>query len=147
MNNPSDICTATDQPFQQSAQANFNPAEGDDSLCAVLKRCPPATYVAARQFRATGEAQLVPTIVLGIIERFVESGLRPKLRQPHDSLLLAEDLGLDSLTMMEIVILVEDVLGLSIKNEELRQLRTLGDVRQFIAGKLRDQPRPEQKAG
>ena len=144
MNNPSDICTATDQPFQQSADSVAS--ETPDHLREILKRCPPATYEAARHFRATGDARQVPAIVLGIIERFMESGLRPKLGQPDDNLLLGEDLGLDSLTMMEIVILVEDVLAISIKNEELRQLRTLGDVRQFIAGKLGDKPRPDQQA-
>lgn len=134
MKNPSDTCTATDHPFQTSVDSV--PAEINDPLREMLKRCPPATYKAARIFRATGDIRQAPTIVFGIIERYVESDLRPKLQQPHDSLLLAEDLGLDSLTLMEIVILVEDVLTISIHNEELRQLRTLGDVRQFVAGKL-----------
>lgn len=140
MNNPSDICTATDRPIPQSSTTNSSGE--NDPLRETLKRCPPATYEAARKFRATGDVQQVPTIVLGIIERFTESGLRSKLRQADDNLLLGEDLGLDSLTMMEIVLLVEDVLAISIKNEELRPLRTLGDVRQFIEGKLRNQSQP-----
>jgi 3-hydroxyacyl-[acyl-carrier-protein] dehydratase len=134
MKNTSDSCMAADQPFQHSVDSTA--VETGDPLREILKRCPPATYEAARQFRLSGDTRHIPIIILGIIERFVESGLRGKLKEPHDSLLLAEDLGLDSLTMMEIVILVEDVLGLSIKNEELRDLRTLGDVRQFIANKL-----------
>lgn len=43
---------------------------------------------------------------------------------------------------MEIVILTEDVLPVSINNEELRHLRTLGDVKQFIECKLRGLPLP-----
>lgn len=142
MKTTSDTCTATDRPFQQETK-NITPEE-DDHLRDILKRCPPATYEAARQFRTTGDARHVPGIVLGIIERFTESDLRPKLREPHDGVVLAEDLGLDSLTMMEIVLLVEDVLAITIKNEELRPLRTLGDVRQFIEGKLRDQSREKE---
>jgi len=119
-------------------------AEEDDHLREILKRCPPSTYEAARRFRVTGDVRQVPAIVFGIIERFTESELRPKLRKPHDGLMLGEDLGLDSLTMMEIVLLVEDVLTISIKNDELRHLRTLGDVRQFVEGKLHPQPDLEQ---
>ncbi len=142
MKNSSDTGTTTDQPFQPLAKM-ITPEE-DDHLREILKRCPPSTYEAARRFRVTGDVRQVPAIVFGIIERFTESELRPKLRKPHDGLMLGEDLGLDSLTMMEIVLLVEDVLTISIKNDELRHLRTLGDVRQFVEGKLHPQPDLEQ---
>lgn len=142
MKNSSDTGTTTDQPFQPLAKM-ITPEE-DDHLREILKRCPPSTYEAARRFRVTGDVRQVPAIVFGIIERFTESELRPKLREPHDGLMLGEDLGLDSLTMMEIVLLVEDVLTISIKNDELRHLRTLGDVRQFVEGKLHPQPDLEQ---
>jgi len=143
MNNTSDTDTATDQPFPPFS--NTIATEGDDRLREILKRCPPATYVAARKFRATGDAREIPTIVLGVIERFTESGLRPKLRAPHDNLILSEDLGLDSLTLMEMVIVVEDVLSISIKNEELSTLSTIGDVKHFIATKVGDQSRQNKR--
>jgi len=137
MSYTSDACAETNQPFSLPAKAFTT--EQADHLREVLKRCPAATYAAACQFRQTGDPRHLPPIFLGIIERFVESELRPKLKNPPDDLRLVEDLGIDSLTMMEIVILVEDVLGLTIKNEELRQLGTIADVRQFIETKLRDQ--------
>ena len=122
-------------------------AEDEAHLRETLKRCPASTYQAACQFRKTGRIEHLHAIVLGVIERYVEPDLRSKLRQPQDDLLLIEDLGLDSLTMMEIVILAEDVSQISINNDELRQLRTLGDVRHFIAGKLGGLPLREQRAG
>jgi len=137
MNYTSDLCAEANQPFPPPAKVFTT--EQADHLREVLKRCPAAAYAAACQFRQTGDPRHVPAIVLGIIERYVESELRPKLKNPPDDLRLVEDLGIDSLTMMEIVILVEDVLGLTIKNEELRQLGTIADVRQFIETKLRDQ--------
>jgi 3-hydroxyacyl-[acyl-carrier-protein] dehydratase len=82
-------------------------------------------------------------VVIGVIERFVEPDLRPKLKDPDDDLRLIEDLGTDSLTMMEIVILVEDVLQMSINNDELRNLRTVGDVKTFIDCKIRGLPQPK----
>ncbi|HEY4299292.1 MAG TPA: phosphopantetheine-binding protein [Candidatus Didemnitutus sp.] len=81
--------------------------------------------------------------MLGIIERYVEPDLRAKLKDADDDLRIIEDLGIDSLTMMEIVILVEDVLQMSINNEELRNLRTIGDVKTFISCKIRGLPLPK----
>jgi acyl carrier protein len=71
-----------------------------------------------------------------VIERYVERDLRKKLRNASSDLRLAEDLGLDSLSMMEIVILAEDVLRITIDNDELRPLRTIGDIVGFVERKL-----------
>lgn len=120
----------------------FTP-DDDANLRESLKRCSAATYEAAAQFRKTGNTEHLPAIVLGIIERYVEPDLRAKLKDADDDLRIIEDLGIDSLTMMEIVILVEDVLQMTINNEELRFLRTLGDVKTFIECKVRGLPLPK----
>src|SRR5580704_5191355 len=116
--------------------------EDEASLREALKRCSPSTFEAAVQFRKTGNADHMPAVVIGVIERFVEPDLRVKLKDGDDDLRLIEDLGIDSLTMMEIVILVEDVLQMSINNDELRNLRTVGDVKTFIDCKIRGLPLP-----
>lgn len=118
-------------------------AEDEAALKEALKRCSPDTYEAAYRFRKTGDATQLSVIVSGVIERYVEPDLRGKLKDPDDDLRLIEDLGIDSLTMMEIVILVEDVLQMTINNEELRHLRTLGDVKTFIDCKVRGLPLPK----
>jgi 3-hydroxyacyl-[acyl-carrier-protein] dehydratase len=118
-------------------------AEDEAALREALKRCSPSTFEAAVQFRKTGNAEHVPAVVIGVIERFVEPDLRVKLKDADDDLRLIEDLGIDSLTMMEIVILVEDVLQMTINNDELRNLRTVGDVKTFIDCKIRGLPLPK----
>lgn len=120
----------------------FGP-EDEATLRESLKRCSPSTFEAAVQFRKTANPEHVPAVVIGVIERFVEPDLRIKLKDADDDLRLIEDLGIDSLTMMEIVILVEDVLQMSINNEELRNLRTVGDVKTFIDCKIRGLPLPK----
>lgn len=117
--------------------------EDEAALREALKRCSPSTFEAAVQYRKTGNAEHVPAVVIGVIERFVEPDLRTKLKDADDDLRLIEDLGIDSLTMMEIVILVEDVLQMSINNDELRNLRTVGDVKTFIDCKIRGLPLPK----
>ncbi len=130
----------TGKPFPSTPKA-FAP-EDEAALRESLKRCSPSTFESAVQFRKTGNPEHVPAIVIGVIERFVEPDLRVKLKDADDDLRLIEDLGIDSLTMMEIVILVEDVLQMSINNDELRNLRTVGDVKTFIDCKIRGLPLP-----
>src|SRR4029077_644436 len=73
-----------------------------------------------------------PAIFQGIITHFVEPEVRPKLKGAGDNLRLVEDLGLDSLDMMEVMIRVEDLLKIHDSDEQLRHFRTLGEVREFI---------------
>src|SRR3954464_11775374 len=117
--------------------------EDESALREALKRCSPSTFEAAIQYRKTGNAEHVPAVVIGVIQRFVEPDLRMKLKDADDDLRLIEDLGIDSLTMMEIVILVEDVLQMSITNDELRDLRAGGGVETFIGCKIRGLPLPK----
>lgn len=119
--------------------------QDDPALRETLKRCSPATYYAACKFRQTANPDDLRILVTGVIERFVERSNRAAIASGSDTLRLREDLGLDSLTMIEIVILAEEVLPLTVANEELARLHTLGDVQTFIARKVaaaRSAPRP-----
>lgn len=101
----------------------------------MLKRCRPEVISAAIEFRETANPTLLPFIITGVIERFTEPEHRHLLRSGSDRLNLSQDLGLDSLTLMEIVLLTEDVFAISISAEELRSLCTLGDIHRFITHK------------
>jgi len=135
MNSGIEIETVTVAPLSEEERAE---------LADSLKRCSEGTRDAAFQFRETGQLILLPVIIVGIIERFLEPEIRPKLKEGDGSLKLIDDLGIDSLTMMEIIVLVEESLDLSIDNEELRDLRTLDDVRIFLDAKIRNIPVPEK---
>lgn len=114
------------------------PFKGQDDarLREALRRCSPATRAAAWEYRRTGRLDQIPTIIDGLIEHFVEPDARVKLRSGADGLRLVEDLGIDSLTMLEIVFLAEEVLQVTIENERLRPFRTVGDVKDFVAAKI-----------
>lgn len=107
-----------------------------DELTELLKRCSEDTHSAALKFRQTKDPNLIEPIVLGIIDRHLEPEQREIFQKADDSLRLYEDLGLDSLTMLEIVMLVEQTLQVSIDNEELRDLRTLADVKRYLDAKV-----------
>jgi acyl carrier protein len=53
-----------------------------------------------------------------------------------DSSRLTEDLGVDSLTAMELLMEVEDRFGVIVTDEEAGQLSTVGDAVEFIAPRI-----------
>jgi acyl carrier protein len=127
-----------------SSAENPGPSSPSDSVSAEeaqirdsLRRCSEPTIQAALAYRQTKDPEHTLPVVIGIIERYVDPELRPKLAESGESLRFVEDLALDSLTMMEIVMLVEEVTGLTISNDELRGLATVGDIRSFIDRKAR----------
>ncbi len=101
-----------------------------------LRRCSTETIEAAIRFREKGDLTAVPTVVYGLIERYQPSTARLSLKDASEATRLVDDLGLDSLTLLEIVVSIEEVLGLHIKNEELREIRTLGNLNQFLHAKI-----------
>ena len=131
-----------DPEFNSVPSGQFTAQE--DPLRDVLKRCSAPTRAAAREFRRTRSTEHLPAIVHGLIEHYVEPGARAKLQKGDDSLRLVEDLAIDSLTMLEIVFLAEEVLEITIDNEQLRPFRTVGDIKQFIVAKLGAQSAPVQ---
>jgi 3-hydroxyacyl-[acyl-carrier-protein] dehydratase len=114
----------------------MNTVENDVGRMDVLKRFSPLTREAACEFRRTRDPNQLSMIIHGLIEHCVERRARDKLKGASDNLRLVEDLAIDSLTMLEIVFLAEEVLQISIGNDELRPFRTVGDVKKFITLKL-----------
>lgn len=111
-----------------------------------LKRCRKEVLDAAIEFRTTGNAKKLPEIVLGIIERFLEPEVRPRFQEENASELhLMNDLGADSLIVVEIVVTIEETLKISIPNEEIATLQTIGDVTNYIKNKI-DVTRNKQEA-
>ena len=106
------------------------------NLRNTLKRCSPPTIEAAVRYRTTGDASVLPTVVYGIIERHLAPENNRSLAGAGDDTRLIEDLGIDSLTLLEIVLSIEETMKISIENEELREIRTLGEVKTFITNKL-----------
>jgi 3-hydroxyacyl-[acyl-carrier-protein] dehydratase len=115
--------------------------ETEAQLRDSLRRCSPETVAAAIAYRQTSDTQFLPVVISGIFERYVEPDIRARLTAPHsDELRVIEDLAIDSLTLMEIVMLVEEIGGVVIANEELRQLRTLGNIKTFVECRARGLP-------
>ncbi len=51
--------------------------------------------------------------------------------------LLTKDLGIDSLDVVDIIVIVEQVFGVKIKGEELKDVKTLQQFYDFIENKIK----------
>ncbi len=112
----------------------FSP-EVEEDIKESLKRCSPETIDAAIAYRRDGDTSQIPTVIMGILERVMEPEERSKLTEATDETRINEDLGIDSLTMVEVIMMVEESLDITVDNDELRGLSTVGDVKGFIATK------------
>lgn len=113
-------------------------------LKQALRRCRPEVFEAVLQFRNEGKTEVVPSIVRGIIERYLPAESKISISEATDETRLAEDMGIDSLTMLEIVLTIEEALGFRIEDSELRSIRTMGDVQSFLNKKLSGETETEE---
>jgi acyl carrier protein len=72
--------------------------------------------------------------LLGEISRIVQSigRIDPAVSIESGSL-LNDDLGLDSLAVVEIILKIEDTYGLIVDEDEATALRTVGDLARYVA--------------
>jgi len=105
-----------------------------------FKRCSPETMDAILRFRNQREISSVIVVVNGVIERYIKLAPGETLACKPGTTRLGEDLGIDSLTMLEIVMAIEEALDFRIEDSEARAIRTLGDVRQYVDDRVHNRP-------
>jgi acyl carrier protein len=102
-----------------------------DQIRRSFRRCREGTVDAVIELQRTGDPELIRTIVRGIVWRYINKDAQPVLDRATVETPLAS-LGIDSLTMMEVVLDVQDALDLVIEDADLRHMRTIGDVIGFL---------------
>ena len=100
-----------------------------------FKRCSDDTVDAIVSFRQTGDTSLLPRIVKGVVQRYLPADKADLLKNATEDSNLAE-LHIESLTMLEIVLDIQDAVDVVIEDAELREVKTMGDVRRFLELKL-----------
>ena len=113
-------------------------AEEVEKLRRGFKRCDEETIQAILTFRQTGEPSAVPVITRGIISRYLRAETRDFFASAAPDTPLSS-LGVDSLTMLEIVLDIQEALDVSVEDSELKRLHTVGDVNQLLVEKTSHQ--------
>ncbi len=106
-----------------------------EELQESFRRCRPGTLEAIYEYRDSGSSDSLETVVYGIIDRYMPPESPMKIDDADDDTLLADDLGIDSLTMLEIVLSIEEALAVRVDDSELQTIRTLGEVKNYLKGK------------
>jgi 3-hydroxyacyl-[acyl-carrier-protein] dehydratase len=96
-----------------------------------FRRCREGTADAIIELRDRGDLDLIPIIVRGIVWRYVRDETQPAVDGATAETPLTS-LGVDSLTMMEIVLDVQDALNLTIEDADLKKMKTIGDLIGFL---------------
>lgn len=119
----------------------------EDDLRDALHRCSEDTIAAALRFQDERDPALAEPIVFGVIERFLDPEEKAVLARRDPQTRLMEDLRIDSLLMVEIVMIVEQVLDIRVQNDEFAGISTVGDLQAFITRKVRGDAAAEEDAG
>ena len=105
-----------------------------------LKHLPAEARAAFQRFQADGDPTALDPVIFAILLDFIPKTPVQSLTELPGTTQLIEDLGFDSLAITEVVFFTEDLFGIAISNEEIIQVRTLGDLRSFIHRKVARRP-------
>lgn len=71
-------------------------------------------------------------VVLRLIGFLMPKATEQPLERMDDATRLREDLQIDSITIAEAVFLIEELFDISIRNEDLVRIKTIGDLRNHL---------------
>ena len=77
------------------------------------------------------------------VDKFIVEELEVEPEKLCDDARLKEDLGIDSLDLVDIVVIVEELFNFKIKSEEMTGVRTLSQFYDYIASKVNAEPAGE----
>ncbi|MFT3830644.1 MAG: phosphopantetheine-binding protein [Opitutaceae bacterium] len=106
-----------------------------------LSRFPAEVRTAYQMFRATGDEAALRAVVTAAVADFMpRNSAHPRTAALRAEDRLIEDLGFDSLAVAETVFFFEDLFKVTIRNEDILALRTVGELCDFVARRLRETP-------
>jgi len=70
------------------------------------------------------------------VRRLVSDQLGVDPTEMQSSASILEDLGADSLDVVELVMAIEEAFDIEISDEEAESMRTIGDVEQYVTGRV-----------
>ncbi len=116
---------------------NHPPSE---KLRSLLRGFPEPTITDCATFQATGDPAAFERAVLGLVHHHLSpKPPKPLADYPRTTALVAE-LGLDSITMVELVFIFEDLFAAKLPQDELLQVVTIEDLLALLRRHLPARP-------
>lgn len=94
---------------------------------------PPAVRSDFDTWRKTGDDDALTRLIAHLFTSLEIPASDDVLRDKGDAATFTEDLGVDSLTLAEILFYTEDLLSIRIPNEDVAKLKTVGDLKQYLS--------------
>ena len=101
-----------------------------------LRRLPASAKEDFQLFQSCGDEEALNRLLIAVLADHAPNKAK-QLTQWSDATSLIEDLGYDSLAIAEVVFFFEDLFLINISNEEILQLRNLGELRAFVKQKAK----------
>ncbi len=120
----------------------IDPATAQERARASFAGFPQRVGSAYLAFAETGDAASLDTVVLGVLQFYLPKKPAGTLDALPGSTRLVEDLGCDSLAIMDVVFMVEGLFDIKIDDAALPQLATLDDLRTHLRRLVNGAPSP-----
>ena len=120
----------------------IDPAEAQKRIRETLDGFPPRITAAYVAFAESGEQANLDVVVLGVLQFYLAKKPKESLDTLPGSTRLVDDLGCDSLTMMDTVFMVESLFDIKVDDNELARLATLDDLRDHLRKLVKDSAAP-----
>jgi acyl carrier protein len=117
-------------------EPSITPTKPAKAASHPLAKFPPEVRAAHQHFLATGDIAALDRVVIAVVRDHQPKHLRLHGAAFPESASLTGELGFDSLALAEIVFFIEDLYQVSITQQELATVTTVGDLRAFIRAKL-----------
>jgi len=104
-------------------------AEAQLSANEKLTGFPPAVAESYLAFAESGDVSRLDRVVLGVLQFYLAKPPQQPLVELPGSTRLVEDLGCDSLTMVDTLFLAESLFNIKLADDELARVSTLDDLR------------------
>ena len=104
-----------------------------------LVRYPAEVRAAYQTFRNSRDEAALRVVILAAVRDFMpRNSAHSRTDSLRDDERLIEDLGFDSLAVAETVFFFEDLFKVTINNEDILALHTVGELCDFVARRLRE---------
>jgi len=102
-----------------------------------LAKFPASIRAAHDRFLATGDVGALDMVVIAVVldHQPAQAKKSDEVAAPDTARLMA-DLGFDSLALAEIVFFLEDLYRVTITNDEIMKIGTVGELRAFVRAKV-----------
>ena len=122
--------------MEPSASRSSTNSSSSSDPEARVRHLPKAAQAAFREFRASGDVAVLDPLIFAILENYAPRKPQSPLSELPGGTLLVDELGFDSLSIIEVVFFTEELFEITIANEEILLVRSLDDLRAFIRAKV-----------